>query len=40
MKTRMYLIEDCTMINRAAMGKFGFELGQVTLMFRRRACGP
>ena len=36
----MFLIDDCTMINRASMGKFGVELGQVTLMFRRRACAP
>jgi hypothetical protein len=34
----MFLIDDCTMINRASMGKFGVELGQVTLMFRRRGC--
>ncbi|MBA5638260.1 DUF3833 domain-containing protein [Duganella sp. LX20W] len=36
----MFLIDGCTMINRASMSKFGFELGQVTLMFRRRACAP
>lgn len=36
----MFLIDNCTMINRASMGKFGIELGQVTLMFRRRACSP
>jgi hypothetical protein len=34
----MFLIDDCTMINRASMTKFGIELGQVTLMFRRQAC--
>lgn len=34
----MFLMDDCTMINRASMAKFGIELGQVTLMFRRRAC--
>jgi hypothetical protein len=34
----MYLIDECTMINRASMRKFGFELGQVTLMFRKRSC--
>jgi hypothetical protein len=34
----MFLIDDCTMINRASMRKFGFELGQVTLMFRKRSC--
>jgi hypothetical protein len=26
----MFLIDRCTMINRASMRKFGFELGQVT----------
>jgi hypothetical protein len=31
----MILIDDRTMINRASMSKFGFELGQVTLFFRR-----
>jgi hypothetical protein len=36
----MFLIDSCTMINRASMSKFGVELGQVTLMFRRRACAP
>lgn len=36
----MFLIDDCTMINRASMSKFGVELGQVTLTFRRRACAP
>jgi hypothetical protein len=36
----MFLIDACTMINRASMAKFGVELGQVTLMFRRRACSP
>lgn len=36
----MFLIDDCTMLNRASMSKFGIELGQVTLMFRRRACAP
>lgn len=34
----MFLIDECTMINRASMRKFGIELGQVTLMFRKRAC--
>jgi hypothetical protein len=34
----MFLIDDCTMMNRAAMSKFGIEFGQVTLTFRRRAC--
>jgi hypothetical protein len=36
----MFLIDDCTMINRASMSKFGVELGQVTLMFRRHTCTP
>ncbi|MBC8982381.1 DUF3833 domain-containing protein [Pseudomonas lurida] len=36
----MFLIDDCTMINRASMSKFGVEVGQVTLTFRRRACAP
>lgn len=36
----MFLIDRCTMINRASMRKFGIELGQVTLTFRRRACVP
>ena len=36
----MFLIDDCSMINRASMRKLGLELGQVTLMFRRRACAP
>jgi hypothetical protein len=36
----MFLIDDCTMINRASMKKFGVEVGQVTLTFRRRACAP
>lgn len=33
----MYLLDDNTMINRASMRKFGLEMGQVTLFFRRRA---
>lgn len=36
----MFLIDGCTMINRASMRKFGIELGQVTLMFRKPACAP
>ena len=36
----MFLIDGCTMINRASMSKFGVELGQITLLFRKRACGP
>ncbi|WP_222613642.1 DUF3833 domain-containing protein [Undibacterium seohonense] len=32
----MYLIDDNTMINRTKMNKFGFEVGEVTLFFRRR----
>jgi hypothetical protein len=36
----MFLIDRCTMMNRASMRKFGVEFGQVTLTFRRRACSP
>lgn len=36
----MFLIDRCTMMNRASMRKFGVEFGQVTLTFRRRACNP
>jgi hypothetical protein len=36
----MFLIDRCTMMNRASMRKFGMEFGQVTLTFRRRACNP
>ncbi|WP_414675043.1 DUF3833 domain-containing protein [Limnobacter sp.] len=32
----MYLMDDKTMLNRAVMSKFGIELGQVTLSFRKR----
>ena len=32
----MYLIDSETMVNRLVMSKFGVELGQVTLFFRRR----
>ncbi|TPG75674.1 DUF3833 domain-containing protein [Pseudomonas arsenicoxydans] len=31
----MYLLDENTMANRSAMTKFGVELGQVTLFFRR-----
>ncbi|WP_374352476.1 DUF3833 domain-containing protein [Chitinimonas sp.] len=31
----MYLIDAHTMVNRASMSKFGVELGQVTLFFRK-----
>lgn len=33
----MYLIDEKTMINRASMNKFGVQVGEVTLFFRRRA---
>lgn len=33
----MVLVDDRTMINRARVTKFGFEVGQVTLFFRRPA---
>ncbi|MTW11153.1 DUF3833 family protein [Pseudoduganella eburnea] len=36
----MYLIDACTMLNRASMRKFGIEFGQVTFMFRKRSCSP
>lgn len=32
----MYLMEDGVMLNRAAMSKFGFGLGEVTLSFNKR----
>lgn len=31
----MYLLDEHTMANRSFMTKFGFELGQVTLFFRK-----
>lgn len=33
----MYLMDDDTLINRTSMSKFGVEVGQVTLLFRRQA---
>ncbi|MDK2124729.1 DUF3833 domain-containing protein [Parachitinimonas caeni] len=33
----MYLIDEQTLVNRASLRKFGIELGQVTLFFRRPA---
>ncbi|WP_373975629.1 DUF3833 domain-containing protein [Chitinibacter sp. SCUT-21] len=33
----MFLIDEQTMINRASMRKFGIELGQVTLFFKKRS---
>lgn len=32
----MYLMDDRVMLNRAAMSKFGFNLGEVTLSFTKR----
>jgi hypothetical protein len=32
----MYQMDDRVMLNRAAMSKFGFALGQVTLSFTKR----
>ncbi len=32
----MYLLDENTLANRSYMTKFGFELGQVTLFFRRQ----
>ena len=31
----MYLIDERTLINRASMSKFGFEVGQITLFFKK-----
>jgi hypothetical protein len=36
----MFLIDERVMLNRAAMSKFGFGLGQVTLSFNRRGAEP
>jgi hypothetical protein len=35
----MYLMDEDTLINRTSMSKFGVELGQVTLFFRRQSGG-
>ncbi|MGQ7814106.1 DUF3833 domain-containing protein [Metapseudomonas furukawaii] len=35
----MYLMDEDTLINRSFMSKFGVELGQVTLFFRRQPAG-
>lgn len=32
----MFLMDEKSLLNRASMQKFGFELGQVTLFFRKR----
>lgn len=32
----LYLLDDRTLLNRSVMSKFGFELGEVTLVFRKR----
>jgi hypothetical protein len=32
----MYLMTDKVMLNKAAMSKFGFHLGEVTLSFVKR----
>lgn len=36
MDDRMVLIDDETMLNRTVMSKFGIDVGQVTLSFRKR----
>lgn len=36
----MFLIGDHTMIERTRMARPGVGTGQVTLLFRRRACAP
>lgn len=35
----MYLMDEDTLINRTTMSKFGVEVGQVTLFFRRQGAG-
>nr|WP_314486342.1 DUF3833 domain-containing protein [uncultured Pseudomonas sp.] len=35
----MYLMDEDTLINRTSMSKFGVEVGQVTLFFRRQGGG-
>ena len=35
----MYLMDEDTLINRTRMSKFGVEVGQVTLFFRRQGVG-
>jgi len=32
----MYLVDEATLLNRTAMSKFGVNVGQVTLAFRKR----
>jgi hypothetical protein len=32
----MYLMDDRVMLNKAAMSKFGFHLGEVTLSFYKK----
>jgi len=33
----MFLMDDRVMLNKAVMSKWGFDLGEVTLFFKRRA---
>ncbi|HSD59425.1 MAG TPA: DUF3833 domain-containing protein [Burkholderiales bacterium] len=35
----MYLVDENVMLNRSAMSKYGLQLGEVTLSFRRRGPG-
>ncbi|WP_285410650.1 DUF3833 domain-containing protein [Pseudomonas sp. FR229a] len=35
----MYLIDEDTLINRTSMSKWGVEVGQVTVFFRRESAG-
>jgi hypothetical protein len=35
----MYLMDEDTLINRTSMSKFGVEVGQVTIFFRRQGAG-
>lgn len=32
----MYLMDEDTLINRSSMAKFGVEIGQILLFFRRQ----
>lgn len=35
----MWQLDEHSMMNRSTMSKFGFDLGEVTLFFRKRAAG-
>lgn len=36
----MYLVDECVMLNRARMSKWGITLGEVTLSFQKAQCVP